>query len=132
MKRNNILRICAMTILLMLGVLSIATNSVATEPPYVSTPAIGDFVWNDLGSWDQVYKLTSQDNDGNAALGNALTIESKNCYVSSDSGVVAVLGMEDVVVVRDGDAVLVCKRHRSEDVRQIVERLKREKLNDYI
>ncbi len=37
-----------MTILLMLGILSIATNSVATEPPYVSTPAIGDFVWNDL------------------------------------------------------------------------------------
>ncbi|MFC1568847.1 mannose-1-phosphate guanylyltransferase [bacterium] len=92
----------------------------------------GDFAWNDLGSWDQVCKLSSQDNQGNSTLGNALLIDTKNSYISSDNGVVAVLDMEDIVVVREGDAVLVCKRNRSEDVRQIVDRLKKEKLNDYI
>jgi len=92
----------------------------------------GDFTWNDLGSWDQVYKLTPQDNKGNACLGETVLIDTKNSYISSDHGIVAVMGMEDVVVVRDGDAVLVCKRKRSEDVKHLVERIKREKLNDYL
>jgi len=92
----------------------------------------GEFEWNDLGSWDQVYKLSPQDDKGNTALGNIILVDTKNSYISADSGVVAILGMEDVVVVRDGDAVLVCKRNRSEDVRNIVDRLKREKLKAYL
>ncbi|MBN2104774.1 mannose-1-phosphate guanylyltransferase [bacterium] len=92
----------------------------------------GEFEWNDLGSWDQVYKLSSQDSQANATLGNTVLIDTKNSYIASNDGVVAVLGMEDVVVVRDGDAVLVCKRNRSEDVRYIVDRLKREKLKKYL
>ncbi|MBN1782069.1 mannose-1-phosphate guanylyltransferase [bacterium] len=92
----------------------------------------GDFTWNDLGSWDQVYKLSHQDSNANAVLGQAVLVDTKNSYISADRGVVAVIGMEDVVVVRDGDAVLVCPRKRSEQVKQIVERLKREKQNDYL
>ena len=92
----------------------------------------GNFVWNDLGSWDQVYKLSSQDKNGNSVTGHAILLETKNSYISSDEGVIAVLGLEDIVVVREGDAVLVSKRSRSEEVRHVVERLRQERMNDYI
>ncbi len=92
----------------------------------------GNFLWNDLGSWDQVYKLSPQDEHGNAVIGDAVLIDTKNSYVDADGGVVAVLGLDEIVVVRDGDAVLVCKRRRSEEVKHIVERLKRDKLTRYL
>jgi mannose-1-phosphate guanylyltransferase len=92
----------------------------------------GNFVWDDLGSWDQVYKLSSQDKNGNSVAGNAVLLDTRNSYVASDRGVVAVLGLEDIVVVREGDAVLVSKRNRSEDVRHVAERLRQERLNDYL
>jgi mannose-1-phosphate guanylyltransferase len=92
----------------------------------------GNFIWNDLGSWDQVYKLTPQDDHGNAVIGDAVLIDTKNSYVDADGGVVAVLGLDEIVVVRDGDAVLVCKRKRSEEVKHIVDRLKRDKMSKYL
>ena len=92
----------------------------------------GNFVWNDLGSWEQVYKLTSTDKEGNASYGNTVLLDTKNSYIYSSEGVVAVLGLEDVVVVREGDAILVCKRDRAEEVKHIVEKLKRQKLQKYV
>ena len=91
----------------------------------------GDFGWNDLGSWEQVHKLSPKDDDGNVVLGDAVLVDVKNSYVYNSKGIVAVLGLEDVVVVHEGGATLVCRRDRAEEVKQIVDRLKRKKLAKY-
>ncbi len=92
----------------------------------------GTFLWNDLGGWEQVYKLSSKDKNGNAISGDVVTIDTKNAYISSSRGVIAVLGLEDIIVVEKGGAILICKRDHAEDVKQVVERLKRKKLNKYL
>ncbi len=92
----------------------------------------GTFDWNDLGSWEQVYKLGPKDKDGNVIQGSAVLLDTKNSYVSASKGVIAVLGLEDVVVVQDGSAILICKRERVEDVKKVVEDLKKKKLKKFL
>jgi mannose-1-phosphate guanylyltransferase len=92
----------------------------------------GDFQWSDLGSWEQVYKLSDKDDQGNTVFGSAVLIDTKNSYVYSDDGVVAVLGLENVVVVQEGGVTLVCRMDKTEDVKRLVDRLKRKKLSQFV
>ena len=92
----------------------------------------GDFLWNDLGGWEQMYKLSHRDKNGNFTSGNVVLLDTKNSYVHTTEGVVAVLGLEDIVVIHEKGAILVCKRDEGEKVKQIVELLKRQKLTKYI
>ncbi len=93
----------------------------------------GNFGWNDLGSWDEVYKLSSKDELGNSASGKTILIDTNNSSVHADEdGLVAVIGLEDVIVVQQGHSVLVCKREQSEKVKNAVERLKTKKLTQYL
>jgi len=92
----------------------------------------GTFLWNDLGSWEQVYVLGKKDKDGNSAHGNAVFLESRNSYVYSSKGVVGLVGLDDVVVVQEGGAVLVCKREKAEDVKSLVEKMRRMRMDRYL
>jgi mannose-1-phosphate guanylyltransferase len=93
---------------------------------------LGSFEWNDLGSWEQAYKLSDKDGQGNTVSGNAVLIDTRNAFVSNDTGLVAVVGVENVVVVQEGDITLVCRMDRTEEVKQVVDRLKRMKKDQYI
>ena len=73
-----------------------------------------------------------KDKNGNALSGNVVAIDTKNSYVSASKGVVAVIGCEDVIVVREKGVTLVCKRDQVEDVKKVVDSLKRKKLRKYI
>lgn len=94
----------------------------------------GNFGWNDLGSWESVYQISEKDKNGNAesGSGDALLIDTNNSYVHSDEGMVALIGLEDVIVVRDGNAVLVCKREKAEEVKKVVEFLKQQNKQHYL
>jgi mannose-1-phosphate guanylyltransferase len=92
----------------------------------------GSFYWNDLGSWEQVYGISNKDENRNVVSGDAILMDVKNSYVSSSKGLVAVLGVENVVVVQEGSTTLVCSRDRVEDVKQVVNQLKQMKLNKYL
>ena len=59
----------------------------------------GNFDWNDLGSWESVYQTDEKDENGNAGMGEAIFLDTKNSYVSTDEGLVAVVGLDDVIVV---------------------------------
>ncbi len=86
--------------------------------------AHGLFAWDDVGSWAAVADHWPHDGAGNATRGEALALDSSGCVIHNDGGgVVAVLGMHDVVIVRTGDAVLVCPKTRAQDVKHIVQRL---------
>jgi len=91
----------------------------------------GRFPWNDLGSWEEVYNLSSKDQNGNYMNGKVVLLDTKNSFVKSNQGLVAVLGCEDLVVVQEGDATLICKRERVEEVKHIVEKIKRSDLKTY-
>lgn len=92
----------------------------------------GRFPWNDLGSWESVYLFSEKDENRNAGTGEKIIVNSKNSYVYTDEGVVALIGLDDVVVVREGNAVLVCKRDNAEDVKLVVEQLKNKSKNHFL
>lgn len=94
----------------------------------------GNFVWNDLGGWESVYLADEKkDKNGNAGAGQTMLLDTKNSYVYTDGDkMVAVVGLEDVIVVQDGNTTLVCKRENAEDIKQIVEKLKAENKTQYL
>lgn len=92
----------------------------------------GNFPWNDLGSWESVYLFSEKDENRNAGSGGNIIIDSRNSYVYSDEGLVALVGLDDVVVVREGNAVLVCKRENAENVKLVVDHLKRKDMNEFL
>ena len=85
-----------------------------------------DLGWSDIGSWGQLWEVGEKDADGNVAHGDVLLEDVRGSYVRSEDRLVAVLGMEDVVVVSTADAVLVAPKGRSQEVKAIVDRLKDE------
>ncbi len=92
----------------------------------------GDFGWDDLGSWEAAARYYREDGSGNRLSGRALSLDSSNSIVVSDQGLVALLGVEDLIVVRSGNAVLVCRRDRAQDVRRVVEELGRAGEKEFI
>lgn len=92
--------------------------------------ALDDIGWNDVGSWEAVYELSEKDAQGNASTGEMFLEGSKGNYVSA-SKPVALVGVEDLVVVDTPDALLVAHRRKSQDVSKLVKQLdaqKREEL----
>ena len=86
-----------------------------------------DAGWNDLGSWDAVWQVGKQDQDGNVASGDTLLINSKNSLVHANSRLVTVAGVENLIVVETADAVLVTDRKNSQEVKNIVSQLESQK-----
>lgn len=81
------------------------------------------FGWSDLGTWRSLHEFVGRPGE-NVAFGNAVLDDCRNVLVRSDGGVIAGVGLRDLVVVRSGDAVLVCRLDRSEDVRKIAEQVR--------
>ena len=83
------------------------------------------FGWSDVGSWQAVWELSARDAAENAAHGSAFFVDAKGCYVDSEKQLVAVFGLENVVVVATADAVLVARREDAEGLKQVVAKLKK-------
>jgi mannose-1-phosphate guanylyltransferase len=83
-----------------------------------------DCGWSDLGSWEALAEVLPADAQGNWSRGETVSVDAgDNLLVSDDGGVVAVLGVSGLVVVRTADAVLVCPKERSQEVRRLVAEL---------
>lgn len=84
-----------------------------------------DAGWSDVGSWSALWEIGAKDANGNVKKGDVLTVNSHNSYVhAADGRMVALVGMDDVVVVETSDAILVAHKDRVQDVKKIVEQLK--------
>ncbi len=83
------------------------------------------FGWSDVGSWDALWEISSKDENGNAATGGSEVMfeDTQNALVYSPQKMVALVGMKDVLVVETKDALLICRRGRSQDVKKIVDQL---------
>jgi mannose-1-phosphate guanylyltransferase / mannose-6-phosphate isomerase len=79
--------------------------------------------WSDVGSWDALWEISDKDAAGNAILGNVVAEDTRNCYLRSEAGLVAAIGIEDLVVVATADALMLAPRDRTQEVRRLVARL---------
>lgn len=85
----------------------------------------GSFPWSDLGSWTSAWELAERDADANAIANDAISIDARGNYVHAPSGkLVALVGVEDLIVVDTGDALMIVPRSRAQDVREVVKTLK--------
>lgn len=87
--------------------------------------------WNDVGSWAALEALW-RNGDANAVRGRTIMVDSRGCVVDGGRRLVAVLGVDDLVVVDAPDAILVCAKDRAQDVRLVVDELRRRNLERYL
>jgi len=84
-----------------------------------------DIGWNDVGSWSALWDVSEQDSDGNAGRGDVIAVDSRNNYAYARR-LVALVGVDDLVVVETDDAVLVARKDKVQQVKDVVARLKAE------
>lgn len=80
--------------------------------------------WSDVGSWSSLWDVTAKDENNNVHKGDVLSVTSKDNYVFAETGLVATVGLENVIVVQTKDAVLVAAKDKVQDVKSIVQQLK--------
>lgn len=101
------------------------TEKVVFENSERVTTATLDVKWSDVGSWAAMYDVSEQDANGNVVHGDVIIVDSKNTLVRSENRLVSIVGLEDVIVVDTSDALLVTVRDKSQNVREIVDQLKK-------
>jgi len=82
-----------------------------------------EFGWNDVGAWSALDDVSEKDSDGNVISGNVLAQDCKDSIIQGQNRLIAVLGLKDTVVVDSPDALLVCAKERSQDIKKLVEAL---------
>lgn len=94
----------------------------------------GDFGWSDMGCWDALWEVSEKDEYGNAAHvgGLFVGVDARNSLIHSPRKLVALVGVEDLIVVETEDSLLICKRGCSQDVKKLVETLDAKKMKDYL
>lgn len=85
-----------------------------------------DAGWNDIGAWSSLWDVAEKDDDGNAVSGDAILLETTNSFVRTDEKLVAVVGLDDVIVVSTKDATLVAHKDKVQDAKVIASKLKEE------
>ncbi|MCK4545832.1 MAG: mannose-1-phosphate guanylyltransferase [Candidatus Eisenbacteria sp.] len=90
------------------------------------------FGWNDVGSWSALASVWKKDEQGNAVRGQVVTMGAKRCVVSTDDRLVALVDVEDVIVVDTPDAILVCRSTSDQKLRDLVNLLQVSSLDRYL
>lgn len=88
--------------------------------------------WNDLGSWASIYDTEKKDENENVLVGHVIDLESKNSLVYSSSKLCATIGLEDIVLIETEDAVLACRKDRTQDVKKVYDILKQQNDNTHL
>ncbi len=111
---------------------SIAIDPAVLEKSHRVTVVEADIGWKDVGSWDALAQSFPMDDKGNITYGDVITIDSKNVTIDSDAKIVACIGVKDLVIVSSDGAILVCPTNRSQDVKYVVEELKKRGRTDLV
>lgn len=92
----------------------------------------GFFSWSDVGSWEAVYDLSEKDQDGNVKVGTIYTDMALDSYIYSPEKFTAVIGLDNVIVINTNNALLICKRDKAQDVKNVIDYLKLNKLDEQL
>jgi len=105
------------------GAKAISFDYAVMERTDLAAVVPSQFVWSDVGSWSAVWELAPRDEDGNAAIGDAIFEGSRDTYIHSSGILTAAVGVEGLAIVAMRDAVLVMDQARSQDLKAVVARL---------
>lgn len=92
----------------------------------------GDFAWSDVGSWDVLWEVLDKDESGNVARGKVLPIDTADSLVFGSDKLITLVGVKDLIVVETEDALLICDKNASQDVKKLVEILEKENMKEYL
>lgn len=97
----------------------------------------GDFGWNDVGDWKVVYDLGKKDLSGNVTIGDekethTLAVNAHKNLIHTDGRLVAICGIDDLVIIDTDEILMICPKNKSQDVKKLVERLKEENKKEYL
>lgn len=92
----------------------------------------GEFDWNDVGSWEEIYKISDHDENGNVIIGNHLIRDTRGCLIDSPRRMIATLGLENLIIIDTDDALLICRRDMAQQVKDLVDTMKRKNLEQYL
>jgi mannose-1-phosphate guanylyltransferase len=90
-----------------------------------------DAGWSDVGAWSSLWEVSDKDKDDNVITGDVLTVDSHNNYIFAETGLVATVGLDNIIVVQTKDAVLVASKDKSQEVKRIVNQLKENKRQEH-
>ncbi len=91
-----------------------------------------DFGWDDVGSWAALPRVFQVDGEGNYLQGSVVTMGAHNCIIDGKTKLIAAVGVEDLVVVDTDDVILICPRDRSQDVKLLLEQLRKQNMEKYL
>ncbi len=90
------------------------------------------FGWSDLGSWSSLYDITEADAHGNAVVGEHVGVDTYGCLIHSRDKLVATIGLDNMIVVDDGDVVLIMPAGRAQDVKLLLDEIKKRGLGKHL
>ena len=92
----------------------------------------GTFGWDDVGSWLAIERINKTDDFNNVISGNIITIDTKNSIIQGTNKLIALVGVEDLIVVDAADAMLICSKTDANKIKKVIENLKICNRNEYI
>lgn len=105
------------------GIMERATNVFVVQ---------SSFGWSDVGSWDELYRLSLKDARNNAIEGDVIAMDTNNCFVSSNGKIIGMIGVEDLIVVDSDNGLIICKRGDSQKIRDLVDHMRRRQMGRYL
>lgn len=91
-----------------------------------------DCGWSDVGSWASLYDVLSESKGGNVSKGHHIGMDNKNCLFFAQDRLLATVGLEDIIVVDTPDVTLVCHKNKSQEIKELLEKVKKEGKERYL
>jgi len=91
-----------------------------------------DIGWSDVGAWSSVMKIKNKDTNKNHIEGDVVVEETNNCFIRSERGLIATIGCEDMIIIDSDDAILIADKNKTQDIKKIVNQLKKNDRNERI
>jgi len=93
----------------------------------------GSFGWSDVGTWDELYRMSMKDGRNNVVEGNVVTLNANSCFVSGGSGrMIGIVGVDNLVVVDTDSALMICRRGKTGDVKDLIDLLRRRHIGNHL
>lgn len=84
----------------------------------------GTFVWDDVGSWLALERINPTNDYGNVVVGNVISIDTKNSIIVGDKKLISTIGLKDIVIVDTDDAILICDKDSTNEIKKVLENIK--------
>lgn len=92
----------------------------------------GDFGWDDVGSWTALERINETDEFGNVVKGNIVSVDTKGCIIEGTDKLLAMVGVEDLVVVDTADATLICSKEKCQEIKSLLKEIKEKNKENYL